>query len=183
MDEGFLGSIMIWTQNRIPRGWMLCDGKMLQIAQNQALYALLGIQYGGDGRTTFALPDLRGRTVVGAGVYNNQISVAYKSGDKGGSETITINNTQMPSHTHTLMGNKNSAANPASVPTNNLLGIPGSGTSSINLYAQPNNSSIITPLAPESISQSGTGAAHTNMQPYMALNYIICFQGLFPIRQ
>lgn len=181
MDSAYIGSIMLWTNNRIPDGWKVCDGTILQVAQNQALFAVIGAKYGGDGRTTFALPDLRGRTAVGTDVLQGRAD--YALGKAAGTETVSINAAQMPAHTHALMGNKNASAQLASGPLNNVLGIPAktsSGTN-INLYSTSTNNT--TSLASNAIMQNGSGAGHQNMQQFIVLQYIICMQGLFPPRQ
>lgn len=172
MIEGYLGTIMLWPHSRIPDGWVICDGRVLNIAQNQALFALLSNRYGGDGRSTFALPDLRGRAVVCANS-NRPLGVVR------GAESVTLTKEQLPTHTHTLVG-VNTTNNPvARVASDVCLG-SGDATNPVNLYN--NGAQSLMALNSQSISPTGGGQAHNNMQPYIVLNYIICIRGYFPPR-
>lgn len=196
--EFYLGQILPFAGNFAPQGWHVCDGALLQIMQNQALYSILGVQYGGDGKTTFALPDLRGRTVIGAGVGPGLANRVQ--GAKGGSETVTLTTAQIPAHAHTLTAQA-SVAIPATkafsgtgttnVPTGNILAAPNDpNAGDVNGYAAA--SSANTALgdaataaaafnnAPTSIV--GSGGAHDNMSPFQVLNWIICIDGLYPVR-
>jgi len=179
--DPFIGEIKLMAISYAPQGWALCDGTLLQINQNQTLYSLLGVQYGGDGRTTFALPDLRGRTPVHRG--------AKPNGTAGGSETITLTATQVPQHTHqvavyTDAGNKNSGLN-------SHIAAPVSSTSATQqflLYAAaglPTNQVALDQTstnAQPTVSSAGGGVAHENMQPWLALNYFIATTGTYPSR-
>jgi microcystin-dependent protein len=164
MSEPFLAEIRIVGFNFAPRGWAQCDGQILPINQHQALYSLLGTTYGGDGRTSFALPDLRGRAPkhVGEGV---------TQGQKGGLETVALTAAQMPEHEHEARASQ--AAGDTPVPTGNVL------ASADNLYGEPTN---LTALRSGSVANVGGGQGHENMQPYLALNFCIALQGLFPPR-
>ena len=164
MAEPFLGEITMVGFNFAPRGWALCDGQILPINQNQSLYSLLGTTYGGDGRTTFALPDLRGR----ASMHKGQ---GHPLGQRGGSEEVTL--TEMPEHTHQLVAT-NAVGNNAS-PTGNLLARPAGP---YRLYGNAGN---LVDLASNAISSVG-GQGHTNMQPILTINFCIALQGLFPSR-
>jgi microcystin-dependent protein len=169
-DVRFLGSIIIVSFNFAPRGFALCDGQLLPINQNQALFALLGTTYGGDGRQTFALPDLRGR----APIHNGQGSGlnSYVLGQKGGEENVTLTISQLPNHTHTAMA--------STAPAN--TGAVG-GTS----WARPrvllySASAPSTPMSSAALSPAGSNQPHQNLKPFLVLNYAIALQGIFPSR-
>ncbi|HUV43681.1 MAG TPA: tail fiber protein [Dehalococcoidales bacterium] len=165
MSIPFLGEITIFGFNFPPRGWASCDGQILPINQNQALFFLLGTTYGGDGRTTFALPDLRGRVPVHPGDHG----VTWE-GTKGGGETQALNTTDVPAHTHQL-----SASN--LVPNRESPGGNYLAASALNPYtpASPDKE-----MKPGSISGTGNGQGHENMQPFLVLNFCIALQGVFP---
>ncbi len=166
MSEPFLAEIMIIGFNFAPRGWAYCDGQILPINQNQSLYSLLGTTYGGDGRTSFALPDLRSRTPVHEGD-------GYQLGQKGGAETITLTADEIAVHTHTLKGVVG-AANQI-LPTNNALAAISGG------YRSPEAANA-TALRSGSVTNTGGGQAHSNMQPFLTIGFCIALQGLFPSR-
>ncbi|MDF1696821.1 MAG: tail fiber protein [Saprospiraceae bacterium] len=164
--DPFLGQIILFAGNFAPRGWALCEGQILPINQNQALFSLFGTTYGGDGRTSFALPDLRGRAPVcighGAGLSN------YSWGQKKGTERNTITEQQMPAHNHTV-----------SVPTSNAAGSEPSGVlGAAAIYAEEANSTY----ANVTVTHTGGGQSVNNVQPFLALNYIVALQGVFPSR-
>ena len=161
-----LASMMLVGFNFAPRGWAFCDGQILPISQNQSLYSLLGTIYGGDGRTSFALPDLRGRVSI-------HVSDGYRLGHKGGAETVTLTEAQIPQHTHSL--NVNSGEGNAFNPEGKYL---ASNSDGIKNYSDVSSSTANG----GSIGYSGGGQAHNNMQPYIAINYCIALQGLFPSR-
>ena len=167
MAEPFLAETRIMSFNFPPKGWALCNGQFLPINQNQALFSLLGTNYGGNGQTTFALPNLRGRTPIHFG-YN------YPIGQTGGEESHTITMAELPTHKHTLI-NTNQA-----VDTN----IPAAGTSTLGNTApnQVYNSSgqNLVAMNPASVSNIGGSQPHLNMQPFLALNFCIALQGIFP---
>lgn len=169
MSEPFLAEVRIVAFNFAPRGWAFCDGQILPISQNQSLYSLLGTTYGGDGRTSFALPDLRGRVPIHVGSSNGSNHVL---GQKGGEETHTLNAAEMPQHTHPLQ---------ASTDENGVITINGNvlARAPQALYASPPTD---TPLQSASIASVGGGQAHNNMQPTLVLNFCIALQGLFPSR-
>lgn len=174
MSEPFLAEVRIVGFNFAPRGWAFCDGQILPINQNQSLYSLLGTTYGGDGRTSFALPDLRGRCPIHVGASNGQ---HHAEGQKSGEETHTLSANEMPRHDHILEAFSDSAntADPQNARfarASSALGLPYSGTeTNLNLA-----------LASESVTNVGGSQAHDNMMPYLALNFCIALQGLFPSR-
>lgn len=150
-------------------GWMLCDGRQLQISRYQALYSLLGIAYGGDGKTYFNIPDLRGRTPVS--IDGTQ---AYKMGASGGSETVTLTSTTIPAHTHTFQGTSETADKPAvGTGANRLLGV-----STASLYGAAANIVAMN----DATSEAGSSQAHNNMQPSLVVGYYIATMGMYPIR-
>lgn len=165
MSEPFLAEIRIVGFNYPPRGWALCDGQILPINQNQSLYSLLGTTYGGDGRTSFALPDLRGRSPLHAGN-------GYQQGQKAGEEGHTLGVTEMPAHGHTVAASNSDAV--GDMATDNILARPGANT-----YAAFNSGQN---MGVNMIATAGVGQAHNNMQPYLAVNFCIALQGLFPSR-
>ena len=172
MSEPFLAEVRIVGFNFAPRGWAFCDGQILPINQNQSLYSLLGTTYGGDGRTSFALPDLRGRTPIHVGRSNGGDS--HQLGSKSGEETHTLSANEMPQHTHSFNASRDQGA----------TDIPQAGQvlarSARDVYRDQVTS--LTPLIPAAITNTGGGQAHENMQPYLALNFCIALQGLFPSR-
>jgi microcystin-dependent protein len=171
MAEPFLGQIIIVGFNFAPRGWALCNGQILSIAQNTALFSLLGTTYGGNGQTTFALPNLQGRVALhagqGAGLSERDL------GEVGGEESVTLNQSQMPVHTHTL-GASGAAATTDS-PANAVLARSVRAT----VYGP---TPVTSTLAPQSIAPAGGSQPHDNMPPYLVLNYCIALEGIFPSR-
>lgn len=176
MSEFFVGQIMLAGFKFAPRDFALCDGQQLPINQNQALFSLIGTQFGGNGTTTFALPDMRGRTPVGAGSSADPAwqPSPYAMGERGGFESVPLTDATMPMHGHTMQGT--SAAGTDKNPTGKLYG----NTGSENLYG-PSSGAQVTLAAP-SLGTTGTGAPHENMQPYRVVNFAIALQGIFPSR-
>lgn len=169
MSEPFLAEIRMMGFNFAPRGWAYVDGQILPINQNQSLYSLLGNTYGGDGRTTFALPDLRGRTPM-------HVGQGHTLGQRSGAETITLTAAEIPSHTHVAKASALAGNNPS--PTNNLLGAEADPELA---YRAPEAGSM-TALRSGSLTNAGGGQSHENMQPYLAVSFCIALQGLFPSR-
>jgi|SRR4051812_34090749 len=163
MAEPFLSEIRIMSFNYAPKGWALCNGQLLPINQNQALFSLLGTRFGGNGQTNFALPDLRGQVPIHAGA-------GHTLGEKGGTESVTLKIQEMPAHMHFFQAT-NVDANRVSPPANNFLG-PAN-----NLYGP---AASLTTLHPSTITAVGGSQAHTNQQPYLVLNFSIALQGIFP---
>lgn len=174
MSEPFLAEVRIVGFNFAPRGWAFCDGQILPINQNQSLYSLLGTTYGGDGRTSFALPDLRGRTPIHVGRSNG--GQAHTLGQKSGEETHTLSANEMPQHTHAFHGINNPDVGVRSdQPAGRFLAEAAS-----DLYST--ETSNLVNLGTGTTLDVGGGQAHDNMQPYLALNFCIALQGLFPSR-
>ena len=175
MDE-FIGIIKMFAGNFAPRGWAFCNGQLLSIAQNTALFSILGTTYGGNGQTTFALPDLRGRVAVHPGQGPGLSS--YSLGENGGTESTTLTPGNLPPHSHTLNANGGAKGNIA-VPTGNFLGVgnvPSSGEN-INMYS---NAAGSNPLAAGSITGGGSSLPFPNIQPFLCVNFIICLEGIYP---
>ncbi|HUP50482.1 MAG TPA: tail fiber protein, partial [Thermoanaerobaculia bacterium] len=179
--SAFLGEIKItagdyawagWTERGRVYSWMPCDGRLLSISQNSALFSLLGPFYGGDGRTTFALPDLRGRAPMHAGA-GPGLTPRFLS-DSLGSETVTLDLSHLPTHNHSVLASSSRAG--SNDPGRNLLAVPFNGD---NLYATPDPSSLV-PTAPA--GATGGGQPHNNMQPYLPLMFMIANIGIFPPR-
>jgi len=167
MSEPFLAEIKIVGFNFAPRGWAFCDGQILPINQNQSLYSLLGTTYGGDGRTTFALPEMRGRTPVHVGSANGP---TYTLGQKTGEENHTLSTAELPSHDHASAISSDPGDTP--IPVDNTLAFINNGLN------DGNNPVVMN----QAVGLNGGGQAHNNMQPYLAMNFCIAIQGLFPPR-
>ena len=174
-QEPMLGEIKIFAGNFAPRGWALCDGQLLAIAQNQALFSILGTTYGGDGRTTFALPDLRGRVPIHAGQGPGLTS--RRLGETGGQETVTLNVNQIPAHTHTVHLNADSSVALTDKPED---GLPARNAAATPQFGSESNTTLSTQAV--SVESTGGNQAHPNMQPFVTVNYIIALQGIFPSR-
>ena len=184
--DPFIGQITIFGGNFAPRGWAFCQGQLLPISQNTALFSILGTTYGGDGRTTFALPDLRGRVPFQPG--NGPGLSDYRLGEKGGSERHTLTNLEMPSHNHLASSTSKlkgqSAAGDDDALSNGVTLASGS-TSGSEIYSSevPNTELNANSVTTTTITANqGGNQAHNNMQPYLAINYIIALQGVFPSR-
>lgn len=163
MSEPFLSEIKIVSFNFPPKGWALCNGQLLPINQNQALFALLGTTYGGNGQTNFALPNLRGRVPIHEGN-------GHTLGEAAGSTSVTINIQQLATHLHALNASTNSTGT-TSDPTNAVLAPVANG------YTAP---AALQPISPTTITSVGGSQPHNNMMPYLVLNFIIALQGIFP---
>ncbi len=182
--EGMIGEIRMFAGNFAPRTWAFCEGQLLPISQNTALFSIIGTIYGGDGRTTMALPDLRGRVPIAPG--NGPGLPSYREGQRGGASTNTLNITQLPSHNHigavkASSGNatQNAATNGASIAT------PGTGSGrSFTPTAGFNTASPDITLNADSVVTGNTGGNQSinNLQPFLSIYYIICLQGIFPSR-
>jgi microcystin-dependent protein len=170
MSTPFLAEIKIVSFGFAPKGWAQCNGQLLPINQNQALFSLLGTTYGGDGRVNFALPDFRGRIPI-------HVGGGWLEGQKAGEEFHTVNQQEMPAHTHTLNGSTQST--PASLtqdPTNGFMAAPNSAN-----YVSPNAGQLTT-INPTTVTNVGSSQPHENRQPFLVLNFVIALQGIFPSR-
>jgi len=168
MSEPFIAEIRIFAGNFAPRGWAFCEGQLLPISQNTALFSLIGTTYGGDGRTTTALPNLKGRAPMHPG--RGPGLTVRRLGERAGAESVALAKTQIPSHTHQLVGTEEDVDE--SSPVGNYLGVGN------DLYSATGGSA----LADASLPDTGSNQAHNNMQPYLTLNFIIALQGTFPSR-
>jgi microcystin-dependent protein len=179
MSTPFMGQMEIFAFNFPPKGWAQCNGQLLPINQNQALFSLFGTNYGGDGRVNFALPDLRGRVPISVG------SEFPTTGQRGGEEFHTLIQSEMPQHNHPLMADATTAAANASTPGNpgsSVLGISNgtitpTGTFTVTIYNPGNPSGILSPAV---IGNSGGSQAHENRMPFLVLNFCVALQGIFP---
>jgi microcystin-dependent protein len=172
--EPILGQIILFAGNFAPVGWAFCHGQLLSIATNSTLFSILGTTYGGDGKTNFALPDLRGAVPIGFG--QGVGLTHHELGERGGTETVALTEAQLPAHHHALRAVKADAAtrNPAA----NLL---AKSRAVVPNYAAPNPSAVVV-MNDLAISETGGGQPHNNMPPFLAMNYIIALQGIFPSR-
>lgn len=181
MSNPFLGEIRIFAGNFNPRGWAFCAGQLLPIAQNDALYALIGTTFGGDGQVTFGLPDLRGRSVIGQGQGPSLSS--YVVGQMSGSENVTLNSGNLPSHDHVLNAWNSDATTSAAGPSVGLGNPLDAVSGQSSLFYLTTGAGANTPaLAADTIMPSGGNQPHDNMAPSLVLNYIIALEGVFPSR-
>jgi microcystin-dependent protein len=164
MAEPFLSEIRIMSFGFPPKGWALCDGQLLPINQNQALFSLLGTTFGGDGRVNFGLPNLQGRTPI-------HVGSGHALGERGGEQAHTLSIAEIPTHTHSAIGTSKDADQV--IPTNNYLG----RMAPANPYIAPTN---LGALAAGTLANVGGSQAHLNMQPFLTLSFCIALQGIFP---
>ena len=172
MSEPFLAEVRIFGFNFAPRGWAQCDGQILPINQNQSLFSLLGTTYGGDGRTSFALPDLRSRVPIHKGTAQ---AAGRTLGQKSGQESVQLTTAQIPAHSHDYAFKASTDSATAATPANNL---PATVVPGFNVYGAPSNPASGSGAAVSTVG----GQSHNNMQPYQAVNFCIALQGLFPSR-
>lgn len=179
-QEPYLGNIVMFAGTFAPRGWAFCEGQLLPINQNQALFSILGTTYGGDGRTTFALPDLRGRAPVSAG--NGPGLSDRRLGARFGVETVTLNTTQIPQHNHTASTTAQIAVSTDADTELNANGnVLANHLNAFNSSATP-GASLAGASSTIVVANAGGSQSHNNMQPSVAIHYIIALQGLFPSR-
>jgi microcystin-dependent protein len=162
MAEPFLSELRLMSFVFAPKGWALCNGQLLPINQNQALFSLLGTTFGGDGRVNFALPDLRGRVPI-------HVGSGHTLGERGGEQAHTLSIAELPTHTHVANASTSNAT--TAVPTSNVMGSTSNG------YAGAAN---LTSLLASTVSNTGGSQAHLNMQPFLVLSFCIALQGIFP---
>lgn len=173
--EPYLGQIMIMAGQTVPKGWHLCDGTMLQIMQYQALFSLLGTSFGGNGTTTFALPDLRGRVVLGQGAGPNL--TPHNVGATGGSEKVVLTGEHVTTHNHTIMASK------ANGTTNDPTGNAWCSNCPVDQYSVLASDSVLGTMDNGALSSSGGGQGHENMMPSLAVNFMIALTGVYPSRE
>lgn len=172
MSEAYLGEIRLFAGDYAPQDWHLCDGSLLQINQYQALYSLLGTTYGGDGVQSFALPDLRGRMIVGQGT--STAGIMYNRGQKAGAETVALTEANLPAHSHMVSASSDAAT--SNSPNNAVW------ANAVNTSYTTSGANVA--LAPAAVSTApGGGQPHQNCQPSVALTYIIALQGMYPTQQ
>lgn len=169
MSEPFIAEIRIFAGNFAPRSWAFCNGQLLPVSQNTALFSLIGTTYGGDGRTTTALPNLKGRAPMHPG--RGPGLTSRRLGQRGGVEMVTLSEAQMPNHTHQLIGTGEDG-----VSTNPSGHYVGAGN---DMFAAANN---LGAMADASLPNAGGSQAHNNLQPFLTMNFIIALQGLYPSR-
>jgi microcystin-dependent protein len=189
--EPFVGEIRVFGCNFAPRGWAQCNGQLMPISRYTALFSILGVNYGGDGKTTFALPNLQGGVAIGTGA-SSASGTTYDVGDQGGEPSVQLISSEVPMHTHTFNGGT------AAQPVNSLLNAPTANNCYIsNTFAKAsasatsgvpgrsyaaNTSPLNTTLSPVCVGVVGGGQAHENMQPFTTVNYCIALEGTFPQR-
>lgn len=177
--QPYVGEIRPFAGSFAPVGWMTCNGQVLSISQYEVLFTLLGTTYGGDGVQTFALPNLAGRAVLGQGTGSSGTS--YQMGQQGGAETITVVATQLPAHNHTFI--VSAEAGTSNNPSNNYLAESmdtASPARTILSYMPDTENEVIQPFMPDALTNTGGSQPHENMQPYLAVSYIIAMEGIYP---
>ena len=172
--DPFLAEIRIFPFNFAPKGWAFCDGQILPLSQNTALFSLLGTTYGGDGKSNFALPNLQGNAPMHPG-QGPGLSM-HDLGETGGTSTVTLLESEMAAHNHSLMASTQPGEDPAPGPAEALARSVGA-----SLYQSITNTNVVQ-LSPNTIGLSGSGQPHNNMQPYLTLNFCIALQGVYPPR-
>ena len=173
MSNPFVAEIRIFPFNFAPKGWAFCDGQLLPISQNTALFSLLGTQYGGDGRTTFALPNLQGSVAMHTDQYSG--GGLFPIGTQSGEDSLTLLQSEMPQHTHDVQCDTSALQTKLLSPNN---GVP-SNTSPNTIYA---DRAASVSMSPSMVSVAGSSQPHNNLQPYLVLNYCIAMQGVYPPR-
>ena len=165
MAEPFLSEIRLFSFGFAPKGWALCNGQLLPINQNQALFSLLGTTYGGDGRVNFALPNLQGRVAIHVG------GAGHTLGERGGEQAHTLSQAELPAHIHVAMASP--ATGTMNIPANNMV----LSQRAAEIYRAPTN---LTQMASGTLGNAGGSQAHLNMQPFLVINFSIALQGIFP---
>jgi microcystin-dependent protein len=176
MADQFVGEIRIFPFNFAPSGWALCDGQLMAISQNTALFSLLGTQFGGNGQTTFGLPNLQGSAPVNQGQGSGLSD--YVMGEIGGEPAVTLLTSQLPSHGHTVNCSTSAASQPS--PIGNVWAVQGTRGAAVNLYSATAGTSPV--MNGTASGLAGSGNPHNNMSPCLTLNFCIALQGIFPAR-
>ena len=171
MADPFVAEVRIFPFNFPPKGWAFCDGQILPLSQNTALFSLLGTTYGGDGKSNFALPDMQGNVAIHPG-QGSGLSL-YDLGEMGGSDTVTLLESEIPVHTHSVNASQSDGTD--QIPTGSRY----AGGVGIGQYGAPTN---LTNLSPNAIAPAGASSPHNNLMPYLTLNFNIALQGVFPPR-
>ena len=175
MSEPFLGEIRMFAGSYAPRDWALCDGQLIPISDNPSLYAILGDRFGGDGRVSFALPDLRGRVPVHAGAGHGTTNI--RLAEMGGVPSVPLSVNELPAHSHMI--NVNSTEASESNPANGFPAKGGDAEKPVDIYAEEDANAT---FSADAVTKTGSGTPHYNMQPYTGLNFIIALDGTFPPR-
>lgn len=181
MADPFTSEIRPFAFNFAPKDWALCNGQVIQISQNGALFALIGTQFGGDGRSTFNLPDLRGRTPIGEGALRSEPGRLFQAGEQYGVENVTLSIAEMAGHSHGVQATTTEASNSPAF-TDSVFAsskdLKGTATEPF-MY---NSAASLTGLAQDVVSSAGSGQSHTNIQPLLALSFCMALDGIFPSR-
>lgn len=169
MAQPYIGEIRMFAGNYEPVGWSFCQGQLVPISENETLFNLIGTTYGGDGQSTFALPDLRGRVPFHFGTI---VGTSYQLGQNGGAETVTLSSSQLPVHTHPFLatGNAGNQSSPVNF-------VPAS-SNAVSIYKVPPGA--LTAMAPQAMGSVGGSQPHSNFQPYLCVNFIISLAGIYP---
>ena len=176
MTDQFIAEIRIFAGNFAPTGWAFCNGQLLPISQNTALFSLLGTTYGGDGQSNFALPNLQGKAPLQQGMGPGL--AGYALGQTAGSANVTLTQTELPSHTHPIASND--GIGDVDNPVGNVWATAHSGKTPLPLYSA--NTTNPPAMSPQAVASAGGGLPHNNLPPYLVLNFIIALQGIFPPR-
>ncbi|WP_426342660.1 phage tail protein [Pseudoduganella sp. S-14] len=172
MSDPYVGEIRLFAGNFAPAGWAFCDGQLMAISDNATLFQLIGTTYGGDGQSTFALPDMQGRVPVHNGTLAGR---SIQIGEKSGAESVTLTVQQIPNHTHTIVGSSERGSGAYT----NFTGFPAATvTSASAIYGRSDNN--VQPMAANAITPAGASQPHDNMAPYLGLHFIISLYGVFP---
>jgi microcystin-dependent protein len=182
MSDQFLAEIRVFPYTFAPQGWAMCNGQILPISQNTALFSLLGTNFGGNGTSNFALPNLQGSIAIGQG--QGPGLVPYTMGEQGGVATVTLSSSTLPAHTHTLPVSAASTSKQATPSSSSFLGATGGGrTGGVNAYATPaQQATSPATMLSGAVGASGGGGGHNNMAPYLVFTYCIALQGIYPAR-
>ncbi|MFB9982270.1 phage tail protein [Mesorhizobium kowhaii] len=175
MSEPFVAEIRIFAGVFAPKGWATCNGQLLAISQNTALFSLLGTTYGGDGKSTFALPDLAGSAPMHPGTATGG-TIDHVLGETGGTTTVTLTPNEMPTHNHSILASTENATLKSPSPTEHL------GRSKAGTIYQSNTASNLAQMNVQAVAPAGLSQAHNNLQPHVALTFIIALQGVYPAR-